>query len=71
MACADSDCIQLTEREMTVCQTVCTSDQPIGFSAIRRTVGLHQELVSRILKRLVNYGVVEKSDGKYTRKSGQ
>lgn len=69
--CSEPDCIQLTTREMTVCHTVCSSDLPLGFSAVRRSVGFHQEIVSRILKRLVNYGELEKVEGKYRRKVGQ
>ncbi len=68
--CAD-DCLQLTEREASVCETICASGEPVGFSAIKRKLGFHQEVVSRILKRLVNYGAVEKVSGKYRKKTGQ
>ena len=67
----NEDYIQLTDREMQVCATVCSSGTPIGFSAVKRAVGLHQEVVSRILKRLVNYGALERVSGKYRRKTGQ
>jgi DNA-binding HxlR family transcriptional regulator len=56
---------------MAVCQIVCSNVEPIGFSAVKRTVGLHQEIVSRILKRLVNHGAIEKVEGKYRRRTGQ
>jgi DNA-binding IclR family transcriptional regulator len=65
------DCLQLTEREERVCETVCGSPEPIGFSAVRRSVGLHQEIVARILRRLVNHGALEKVDGKYRAKCSQ
>jgi predicted transcriptional regulator len=67
--CADADCLQLTEREAQVCMTVCVSKEPVRFSAVKRAVGYHQEVVSRILRRLVNYGAIEKSRGRYRRVS--
>ncbi len=67
--CESPDCLQLTEREAKVCATVCFSNQPVAFSAIRNAVGYHQEVVSRILKRLVNHGAIEKVRGKYRRVS--
>jgi DNA-binding HxlR family transcriptional regulator len=56
---------------MLVCEAVCDSIGPVGFSEVKRTVGLHQELVSRILRRLATYGAIEKVHGKYQRKSSQ
>jgi DNA-binding MarR family transcriptional regulator len=67
--CENSDCLQLTEREAQVCMTVCSSPEPVAFSAVMRAVGYHQEVVSRILKRLVNYGALEKFRGRYRRAS--
>jgi len=69
--CEGGDCLQLTEREMQVCETVCDSPEPLGFSAVKRSVGLHQELVSRILRRLTTHGAIEKVEGKYRRRSSQ
>lgn len=69
--CESSDCLQLTERESRVCETVCGSAEPMGFSAVKKSVGLHQELVSRILRRLTIYGEIEKVEGKYRRRAGQ
>ncbi|MBI3840533.1 MAG: hypothetical protein HY297_01015 [Thaumarchaeota archaeon] len=69
-ACTD-DYLQLTDREFQVCETVCSSDTPIGFSAVKRAVGFHQEVLSRILKRLVVYGALERVRGKYRRRVGQ
>lgn len=67
--CGSSDCLQLTERETKVCMTICSSTEPVAFSTLRRTVGYHQEVVSRILKRLLNHGAIEKVRGKYRRVS--
>jgi len=41
----------------------------LSFSAVKNKLGYHQEVVSRILKRLVTYGAVEKFRGKYRRVS--
>ncbi|HME18291.1 MAG TPA: hypothetical protein VKF15_00970 [Nitrososphaerales archaeon] len=69
--CSSPDCIQLTQRELAVCQTVCRSGVPVSFSEIKRSVGLHQEIASRILRRLLNHGAIEKRGGKYSCKTGQ
>lgn len=69
--CEGGDCLQLTERELQVCETVCDSAEPLAFSAVKRSVGLHQELVSRILRRLATYGAIEKVQGKYRRRVSQ
>ena len=66
-ACDSSECLQLTERESKVCATICTSPEPVTFSSLRRSLGYHQEVVSRILKRLVRHGAVERVRGKYRR----
>jgi len=65
--CENPDCLQLTEREAAVCSTICLSDEPVAFSTIRRTLGYHQEVVSRILKRLLHHGAIEKVRGRYRR----
>ncbi len=65
-SCPEPDCLQLTDRELRVCETVCSSPLPLGFGSVRRAVGFHQEIVSRILRRLVNYGALEKVEGKYS-----
>jgi DNA-binding HxlR family transcriptional regulator len=59
----------MTEREAAVCSTICLSDEPLAFSTIKKAVGYHQEIVSRILRRLVNHGAVQKVRGKYRRVS--
>ncbi len=66
-----SDCLQLTDREAFVCSTICESGEPLSFSAIRGAAGYHQEVLTRILKRLLNYGEIEKTDGRYRRKTSQ
>ena len=67
--CSSSDCLQLTERESEVCMAICASGEPIAFSTLRSRVGYHQEIVSRILRRLVKHGAIEKFRGKYRRVS--
>jgi len=47
--------------------TVCGSMEPVAFSTIRSTLGYHQEVVSRILRRLVKHRAIEKVHGKYRR----
>jgi DNA-binding MarR family transcriptional regulator len=37
----------------------------VTFSAVKERLGYHQEVVSRILKRLVNHGAIEKFRGRY------
>jgi len=73
IACPDchDDFLQLTERELEICEAVCTSSVPVGFSTVRRAVGYHQEVVSRTLRRLLTYGAIEKTDGKYRCKVSQ
>jgi len=63
--CDSPDCLQLTEREAQVCIVICSSKEPVAFSALKDRLGYHQEVVSRILKRLVNHGAIEKFRGKY------
>ncbi|HUK79788.1 MAG TPA: helix-turn-helix domain-containing protein [Nitrososphaerales archaeon] len=69
VTCDSPDCLQLTEREAQVCITICSSEEPLAFSAVKNRLGYHQEVVSRILRRLMNYGAVEKFRGKYRRVS--
>jgi predicted transcriptional regulator len=67
--CTNPDCLQLTERETQVCMAICTSKEPVTFSALKKTLGYHQEVVSRILRRLVNHRAIEKVKGRYRRAS--
>ena len=67
--CESPDCLQLTERETQVCTTICTSSEPVTFSELKVKLGYHQEVVSRILRRLVNHRAIEKVSGRYRRAS--
>jgi DNA-binding HxlR family transcriptional regulator len=49
---------------------VCGSQEPVAFSALKATLGYHQEVLSRILKRLMNHGAIVKVRGRY-RRAGQ
>jgi predicted transcriptional regulator len=69
--CSDVDCVQLTEREFSVCNLICSSDGPITFGRLKEATTLHQELVSRIVHRLVVHGLVMKTDAGYLGKCGQ
>ena len=68
--CESPECLQLTEREAQVCAAICASEEPVAFSTLRSSLGYHQEVVSRILRRLLNHGAIEKFRGKY-RRAGQ
>lgn len=61
-----TECVELTDRESFVCKTICFSDNPVSFSELKRATQVHQEILSRILKRLLIHGVVKKADdGRY------
>ena len=63
--CSSDDCVELTDREFSVCTTICNSQQPVSFMQLRDSTNLHQEIVSRVVRRLSIYGLVSKVDGKY------
>jgi len=67
--CDNPDCLQLTEREAEVCMAICDSDDPVTFSALKTRLGYHQEVISRILRRLLNHRAIEKVRGRYRRVS--
>ncbi|MDG6943015.1 MAG: hypothetical protein JRM94_02925 [Nitrososphaerota archaeon] len=46
---------------------ICSSPEPVAFSTLRQSLGYHQEVVSRILRRLMNHGAIEKVRGGYQR----
>jgi DNA-binding IclR family transcriptional regulator len=69
--CSNADCVQLTDREYSVCNLICRSDRPVNFSSLKEATALHQELVSRIVRRLTVHGLVEKTDAGYLGKCGQ
>src|SRR5579885_943922 len=61
----EDECVELTAREYTVLRIICDRREPLSFSSIKNKSNLHQEIVSRILKRLKVYGLLETHDGKY------
>lgn len=69
--CLAPDCVQLTERESNVCSIICRSTGPISFGKLKEATALHQELVSRIVRRLMIHGLVRKTDGGYLGECGQ
>ncbi len=65
------NCVELTDREYEVCNDICTNSTPVSFSELKRNSELHQEVLSRILRRLAVHRVIEKlKDGKYAGFSG-
>jgi DNA-binding IclR family transcriptional regulator len=69
--CMKADCVQLTERESTVCSVICGSSEPVSFGRLKEATSLHQEIVSRIVRRLVVHGLVRKTDEGYLGECGQ
>jgi hypothetical protein len=65
--CTGVDCIDLTEREAQGCAVICSSAEPVSFTEVRKVCNFHQSIVSRILRRLVIHGVIEKSVKGYRR----
>lgn len=57
----------LSDRDIELCEMICDSPVPLGFNQIRKHTGIHQEKLSRSLKRLVQYGYVLKFEAKYGR----
>ena len=62
---SDGDCVQLTEREYTVCEAICSSELPVSFGKLKEATNFHQEIVSRVVRRLMLHGLVSKVEGKY------
>jgi DNA-binding HxlR family transcriptional regulator len=58
-------CVEVTEREFSVCNFICDSRGPVWSSQLKRHTELHQEIISRIVRRLVIHGVVKKEEGRY------
>ena len=68
LCCTSGNCVDLTEREFAVCRSICASSQPVSFSELKLQSSLHQEILSRILRRLTIYRVIQKvGEGKYER----
>lgn len=63
--CSQSECLELTDREASVFKMICGSEKPVSFTLLKRYSNLHQELVSRIIKRLVRHSVVKKTNSGY------
>ena len=58
-----SQCVELTDRELSVFEEICHSAKPVSFSQLKSSTQLHQEVLSRVLRRLMTHGVVKKVDG--------
>jgi DNA-binding HxlR family transcriptional regulator len=69
--CGNVDCVQLTPREAQVCITLCKSAVPMSFTQLKESLGLHQEVLSRVVRRLTVHGLVAKVEGKYQGRCGQ
>ena len=63
--CSQSECVELTTRELTICNVICDSDHPVSFTQVRQATDLHQEIISRVVHRLAIHGLVSKVDGGY------
>jgi DNA-binding HxlR family transcriptional regulator len=64
--CAEEDCVELTERESSICRTICDAPQPISFGELKASTSLHQEVLSRAVRRLIIHGLIRKeTDGRY------
>ena len=63
--CNPNEWVELTDREVSVCARICASTEPISFTEVKRSTKLHQEIVSRVVRRLAIHGLIKKVDGKY------
>jgi DNA-binding HxlR family transcriptional regulator len=63
--CDPDDCVELTSREASVCGIICDASGPVSFTLLKATAGLHQEVVSRTVRRLAIHGLVRKVEGGY------
>jgi DNA-binding HxlR family transcriptional regulator len=68
--CDPSECVELTNRESLVCSIVCQSREPVSFTRLKEATDFHQEVLSRIVRRLAVHGLVRKVDGKYLGECG-
>jgi len=69
--CDTSECVELTNRESLVCSIVCQSQEPVSFTRLKEATDFHQEVLSRIVRRLAVHGLVKKVDGKYLGECGR
>jgi DNA-binding HxlR family transcriptional regulator len=63
--CDSNECVELTSRESSICDAICGSPEPISFTQLKESMDLHQEIVSRVVRRLTIHGLVRKVNGKY------
>ena len=70
-SCSGEDCVQLTEREFSVCRLICSSSEPVSFGKLKKSTAFHQEIVSRIVRRLMIHGLVKRTDAGYLGQCGQ
>lgn len=59
------DCVELTDKEWGVCRSISEAEEGVRFGDLKRSSQLHQEVLSRIVRRLRVHGLVENVDGKY------
>jgi DNA-binding Lrp family transcriptional regulator len=58
--------LEVDEAEAEVLKALSTSaDGEFSFTGIKRTLGMHQEKLSRILKRLERYGLINRGEHGY------
>ncbi|HXW36345.1 MAG TPA: hypothetical protein VEJ36_00330 [Nitrososphaerales archaeon] len=69
--CSGGDCVQLTVRESEVCNAICASGGTVTFASLKSSTQLHQEILSRILRRLVLHGLARRTDRGYSCGCGQ
>ncbi len=55
----------LPDREQAVLRTLGEPGAVVPFQGIRRTLGLHPEILSRTLRRLERSGYIERTEGGY------
>jgi len=60
------ECVELTEKEYKVCCIVYRGLRSnIKFSELKKESSLHQEVLSRILHRLIVHELIKKTNGGY------
>lgn len=64
-SCEKDDCVRLKQRKFVVWGSICTSAGQISFSQLKHSAELHQEILSRIIRRLVVHSVVKRSECGY------
>ncbi len=54
-----------SDREILICKIICNSSNPIRFSDLKRKTGLHQEILTRILRRNIDRCNYKKTESGY------